>query len=367
MVINFFWVLCHMSVSIVSRCLTMCGTLLLAVFLLTGCASQEIVAHDLDEREANEIIVFLANRGIEATKEQAAAGGGGGQTVVKWNISVAADKRQQAMGMLSQAGLPRRQGQNLLDLFKESGLVPSEMQQKIRFQSGLSEQIASIIRKMDGVVDADVQLSFPEEDPLNPTVKKGRVTASVYVKHTGVLNDPNSHMISNIKWLVAGAVPGLSYDDVTVVPDLARYREGGGPGEEMTRESERPLVSIWSLTLAKDSLTRFRIVFFSFFVTILILIILLLLLIWKVLPVLMAARKEGLLLSIHRIEPEALVKKEEPKPVEDKKGKGKKKKKVEEEEPEDEEENEEEEQEDSELEEDDDEEEEEEEEEETNR
>lgn len=323
----------------ISSLLSLGGSLLLVLMLAVSCSKGEIIAHDLDEREANEILVFLSGRGIEATKEKAegdATGGGGG--AAKWNISVSAERRREAMSILSQAGLPRRQGQNLLDLFKESGLVPSELQQQIRYQSGLSAQIASIIRKMDGVIDAEVQLSFPKEDPLNPNAKKGDVTASVYVKHTGVLSDPNSHLISSIKWLVAGAVPDLSFDNVTVVPDLARYRDASaGSGlDDGLRSGDKPLVSVWTLVIAKESVTRFRIIFFSFFVSVLLLLTFLLLLIWKILPVLQAAGSS--LFSLRRIDVAALTKKEEAKT--DEKVKKKKKKKKEEDE-DDEEENEE--------------------------
>lgn len=268
--------------------LTICGLLL--ALLMGGCSSSEIIAHDLDEREANEILVFLEGRGINATKQKAEESGAAGGAVAKWNVTVSGDRRREAMSILSQAGLPRRQGQNLLDLFKESGLVPSEMQQQIRYQSGLAEQIASIIRKMDGVIDAEVQLSFPKEDPLDPTAKKGSVTASVYVKHTGVLSDPNSHLISSIKWLVAGAVPDLKYDNVTVVPDLARYRDAPITSQdEALRSGDKSLVQVWTLILAKESVTRFRIIFFSFFISILLLFALLLLLLWKILPLINSA------------------------------------------------------------------------------
>lgn len=288
------------------------------LFLLVSCDSQETIAHGLDEREANEILVFLEGRGINATKVPGAAEGAGGGGAVKWDIQVPEAKRSEAMSILSQAGLPRRQGQNLLDLFKESGLVPSEIQQQIRYQSGLAEQIASIIRKMDGVIDAEVQLSFPKEDVLNPTAKKGQVTASVYVKHTGVLSDPNSHLISSIKWLVAGAVPELNFDNVTVVPDLARYRDApvtGGRDDEGLRSGDKPLVSVWTIILAKESVTRFRVIFFSFFVTILVLLTLFLLLLWKVLPILQAAGPNARLISLKRIDVASLTKKEEPPPA----------------------------------------------------
>lgn len=258
--------------------------------LLTSCESRKIIVNALDEREANEILVFLSNKGIDAVKVQsvAAAGGGGAAKIVLWDISVAGDQALEAMSMLNQAGLPRRRSQNLLNIFTGAGLVPSEMEQKIRYQAGLAEQIASTIRKIDGILDAEVQISFPEEDPLNPTgEKKQKITASVYVKHNGVLDDPNSHLVTKIKRLVAASVPGLDYDYVTVIGERARFSELP-VGNMSSPEEEKQYVSVWSLIIAKDSVTRFRVIFFSFTLLLLLMAVALIWMSWKLHPVLKA-------------------------------------------------------------------------------
>lgn len=293
--------------------------LLLMAGLLTGCESRRTIVNGLDEKEANEILVFLSTKGIDANKQQAVSEGAGGKAVL-WNISVVSSQANEAMALLNQVGLPRRRGQNLLGIFSNVGLVPSGMQEKIRYQAGLAEQIASTIRKIDGVLDADVQISFPDEDPLNPGANKQKITASVYVKHSGVLDDPNAHLITRIKRLVAGSVNGLDYDNVTVIGDRARFNESplggmqGGFGEE-----ERPFVNVWSIILAKSSLTRFRIVFFSFTIAILILLLTLIWILWKIYPLLKQAGGLKQLASLRAIptekktEEEAALKKEAPK------------------------------------------------------
>jgi type III secretion protein J len=281
--------------------------LALVMSLTTSCESRRTIVNGLDEREANEILVFLANKGISANKEPAGGeggGGGGGGGVVLWNISVEETQATEAMALLNQAGLPRKRGQNLLNIFSNTGLVPSGMHEKVRYQAGLAEQIASTIRKIDGVLDADVQISFPEEDPLNPTAPTQKITASVYIKHTGILDDPNAHLVTRIKRLVAGSVPGLDFDNVTVIGDRARYSESpiSGLGGSLTEE-EKSLTNVWSITLAKESLTRFRILFFSFTISLLILLLLLLWLLWKFLPLI---KQLGLkeLVRFHSIHPE---------------------------------------------------------------
>lgn len=272
--------------------------------LLVSCESRRVIVNDLDEKEANEILVYLSNKGVDANKVAAvgAGGGGGGGKAVLWNISVESSQANEAMALLNQVGLPRRRGQNLLGIFSNVGLVPSGMQEKIRYQAGLAEQIASTIRKIDGILDADVQVSFPDEDPLNPAAQKKKITASVYVKHSGVLDDPNAHLITRIKRLVAGSVNGLDYDNVTVIGDKARFSELPMGGMGSLSDDERPFVNVWSIIVAKDSLTRFRLVFFSFTVIILLLLLTLLWLIWKLMPFIKKVGGIKKLFSFHSLE-----------------------------------------------------------------
>lgn len=288
--------------------------------LLTSCESRRTIVNGLDEKEANEILVFLSSKGIDANKVQAVseAGGGGGKAVL-WNISVESSQANEGMALLNQVGLPRRRGQNLLGIFSNVGLVPSGMQEKIRYQAGLAEQIASTIRKIDGVLDADVQVSFPDEDPLNPGTYKQPITASVYVKHSGVLDDPNAHLITRIKRLVAGSVPGLIYDNVTVIGDRARFTEtplGGFQGS--LNEEERPYVNVWSLIIAKNSLARFRLIFFSFTIALLLLLLSLIWILWKLMPLLRKAGGIGKLFSFQPLDVNWPVGSEDAKPEEKK-------------------------------------------------
>lgn len=256
--------------------------LIFTLAFIVGCESKKVIVNNLDEKEANEILVYLSNKGIVATKVPAPTQGGGGAAAApQWNISVDSGDASQAMFFLNQVGLPRRPEKSLLNIFANTGLVPSGIQDKVRYQAGLGEQIASIIRKIDGVLDANVQISFPEEDPLNPNASKQKATAAVYIKHNGVLDDPNAHLATRIKRLVAGSVNGLDYDNVSIIGDRARYADS--PLTLSTAE-EKPFVHIWSLVIGKESVTLFRIIFFSFIALFLIFLFLLIGLIWKFFP-----------------------------------------------------------------------------------
>jgi len=260
--------------------------------LVSSCESRKTIVNGLEEREANEILVFLSSKNIDAIKVAAPVAPGGGAKIALWDISVAAEQASDAMAILNAQGLPRRHTQNLLNLFQAGSLIPSEMQDRIRYQAGLAEQIGSTIRKIDGVLDAEVQLSFPEEDPLNPTAPKGKVVASVFVKHSGVLDDPNIQLVSKIKRLVASSVNGLDYDNVTVIGDRARFSETptSAAGKANVPQPKLEYVRVWSVIVAKTSVDRFQALFFSFSVTILVLLLLLVWLTWKIFPI---ARKRG--------------------------------------------------------------------------
>jgi type III secretion protein J len=276
--------------------------LFLSILLLaTGCESRRTIVNNLDEREANEILVFLANRGIDANKVQSKEAGGAGSKIVLWDISVSGSQATEAMALLNTHGLPRRRGQNLLGIFSKGGLVPSELEEKIKYQAGLAEQIASTIRKIDGVLDAEVVLSLPQEESLFPGAeKKPKATASVYVKHTGVLDDPNSHLITRIKRLVASSVPGLDYDNVTVISDRARYNEV--PPEHLKAASEKNFVRLWTVVVADESVSRFRLIFFSFFGLVVLSLGALGWILWKCFPIIEKSGGMKKLLSLQPLE-----------------------------------------------------------------
>lgn len=282
--------------------------------LLTGCASERAIVNGLDERDANEIIVFLSSKGIQAQKVQAKSEGPGGGGAVMWDIVVDGSVATEAMAILNANGLPRRRTQKLLELFAAGGLVPSEMQEKIRYQSGLAEQIAGTIRKIDGILDADVQLSFPEEDPLNPSKTIGNVTASVFVKHQGVLDDPNSHLVTKIRRLVASSVQGLNFENVTVIADRGRFADSRGEAAKGKKEVE--FVRVWTIAVAKESVVRFQIIFTALLLLFLTSALLLLWFVWRMLPLI---RSQGILPSLFSMKNFTFEGLEEPKPQEEEK------------------------------------------------
>ena len=288
------------------------------LFCLFGCSSQKTIINGLDERDANEIIVFLSSKGIEAQKVRVKSEAGGASAAVLWDVVVDSSVATEAMAILNANGLPRRKTSSLLNIFSTSGLVPSEMQEKIRYQSGLAEQIASTIRKIDGILDADVQLSFPEEDPLNPQKTLGKVTASVFVKHQGVLDDPNSHLATKIKRLVASSVQGLDFENVTVIADRARF--SNPQTIELKPQNTVELVRVWSVAVAKDSVHRFQVIFTVVIICSIFFLLLAAWFIWRMMPLI---RDQGIVPALFSAKSFSLEQEEAPAEVSEEEAKAK--------------------------------------------
>ena len=235
------------------------------LLLFTGCDTNKEVVSNIDEKEANVILVLLESKGVPASKvagATSAIGGEGGGP--KYSILVPEKYSIDAIAYLNQNGLPRSKGTTLLDLFAKQGLMTSDKEETIRYQAGLAQQLTNTVLMIDGVIDANVQLSFPpEQTGLEQEAEPKKITAAVYVKHQGVIDDPNIHLENKIKRLISGSISGLDINDVTVVSDRSRFTDitlehmpealGGRPGE---------YVSVWNIVMSKNSVARFRVLFF---------------------------------------------------------------------------------------------------------
>lgn len=266
---------------------------LLSVFL-TSCSKSQKIITGVTEREANIIVVFLEARGIRSNKIRVSSGSTTGtDQLAKFDITVKKNQSIQAMALLNQNGFPKQRYITLLQLFQASGFMTSEREENIRYQAGLAEQINNMITMIDGVIDSNVQLSFPPSETTltgaattGTPQEKQRITAAVYVKHQGVLDDPNNYLEDKIKRLVSGSITGLNINDVTVVSDRSRFTDIL-PYEREDRLTSYPkeMVSIWSIIMNRDSALRFRMLFLILISISTLLLLLLGWTIWKIYPI----------------------------------------------------------------------------------
>lgn len=182
--------------------------------LLAGCGEQELYTK-LDEREANELIAALQTADIAATKTQGGKEG--------YAVSVAQGDFARAVSVLRAQGLPRPKYDTLGTVFQKGSFGNDPTEAHARYIYARQQELTGALRKIDGVVDASVQLSMPQADRLADEPQPA--SASVLIKYRpGV--DLQSRA-SDIKALVANGVEGMAYDRVNL--SLFRAEELAAP------------------------------------------------------------------------------------------------------------------------------------------
>lgn len=250
---------------------------------LTGCGSTKTIISVSSEKEANEIVAILSNKGISAKKEFASNDQGG-----SWGISVPSDKEYNSIAIITRQGFPRAKTLDIISIFSPSGLMPSSQEDQIRYQAVLEAQLSNTIKEFDGIIDAAVNISLYQNLKMNERdLRSGRPTelkASVYVKHTGILDNPSSQMAFKIKKIVAGRLIGLDPENVYVVGERVSDI-GGTTSDSIVFRQDGEDVTILGMVVNSKYATYLR-VLLSILATVAITAILgLLFFAWKMLPV----------------------------------------------------------------------------------
>lgn len=266
--------------------ISLVSSALFMLLLLTGCEHQQVILTNVTERDANQIIVLLESKGIAAAKSAVKTQGAGAETTESmFDIEVDSKRSVEALAILNRIGLPRKAGISLLDLFPQQGMMKTDKEEQIRYNEGLNEQLASTINMIDGVLAAEVQIAFPEVDQFNPDQQVEYPRASVFVKHDGILDDPNNLLVQKIRRYIAGSVLNLRYEDVTVVTDRARFTDVSvnslEPRTKATPWGNQNYVRIWNVVVEENSAGTFRTILFLFCVFMILLVIILGWTAWK--------------------------------------------------------------------------------------
>lgn len=181
----------------------------LAMMVMAGCGQP--LHHDLDEAQANAMVVALSQHGFEAEKIRDPHDGD------RWAVSVPQADRVEAWSVLQQEGLPRPAASGFGDFYPGGGLIPTAQEERVVLQYATARELQTSLLKVDGIVDAHVHLVLPEQPRVqmsNTAVAQPR--ASVLVQW----RDRNGHPPLDeqaIRDLVSGAVEGLQGERVHVV------------------------------------------------------------------------------------------------------------------------------------------------------
>ena len=190
---------------------------LFALVLHVGTEPQALLYANLDLKEAASITQALSAAGVKYEAK------GDGSTIM-----VPRDKVASTRLMLSSKGLPTSGSVGYEIFDNSSALGQTDFVQNLNRQRALEGELARTIRSLDGVTFARVQLVMPkrqlfDEDEEQPS-------ASVVIGLAG--RDPAADQVRALQNLVAGAVPELKPERVTIVDQNSRLL-GGGDGSDV--------------------------------------------------------------------------------------------------------------------------------------
>jgi type III secretion protein J len=214
-----------------------------ALLLLSGCS--EPIYHGLDERDANEMVVVLEQQGIDASKRRDPAADDA------WIIEVPPAQSGEAWRILQKEGLPRREVSGFDQFYPSGGLVPTENEERVLLQFSTAQELTRSLLKIDGVVDAQVNLVLPEKPKVqleSTVIEPPR--ASVLVKYKAESQKPPVSR-EEVARLVSGGVEGLEQKRVDVI--FTRAERSAQP------LAKSKVSSIGPIAVAPESETAFQI------------------------------------------------------------------------------------------------------------
>ncbi len=197
---------------------------LFALVLNAGTEPKSLLYSNLDLKEAGSITQALDQAGIKYDAK------GDGSTIM-----VARDKVASTRIMLSSKGLPTS-GSVGYEIFDQaSPLGQTDFIQNLNRQRALEGELARTIRSLQGVSSARVHLVLPRRQLFESEGEEP--SASVVIGIAG--HPPGTDQINAVRNLVAGAVPNLKPDHVTLVDERGKLLAGAGDGAGQAADAAR--------------------------------------------------------------------------------------------------------------------------------
>lgn len=185
-----------------------------AIFMNLG-QPKALLYSNLDLKEAGTITAALDQAGIKYEVK------GDGSTILVPRDVVASTRL-----MLSGKGLPTA-GSVGYEIFDNANtLGQTDFVQQLNRQRALEGELARTIRSLDGITSARVHLVLPKRQMFEEEAEQP--SASVNIGVGG--REPGPDQVRAIQNLVAGAVPNMKPDRVTVVDQHAKTLSGGDVG-----------------------------------------------------------------------------------------------------------------------------------------
>ncbi len=188
---------------------------LFALVLNVGTEPKSLLYSSLDPKEAGSITQALDQAGIKYEAK------GDGSTIL-----VGRDKVASTRIMLSSKGLPTSGsvGYEIFDTASPMG--QTDFIQNLNRQRALEGELARTIKSLQGVSSARVHLVLPRRQLFESEGEEP--SASIVIGITG--HQPSAGQVNALRNLVAGAVPNLKTDRVTVIDERGKLLAGVGDG-----------------------------------------------------------------------------------------------------------------------------------------
>jgi flagellar M-ring protein FliF len=188
-----------------------------AIILHVAAQPQALLYSNLDLKEASQIAQTLDQAGIKYESK------GDGSTIM-----VNRDEVAKARMMLASKGLPTAASVGYEIFDKAPTLGQTEFVQNLDNQRALEGELARTINTLSGISSTRVHLVMPKRDLFSD--EAAQPTASVVVGLSGGDLSPDS--VRAIRNLVAGAVPNLKAENVTLVDERGHLLAAGGDGSD---------------------------------------------------------------------------------------------------------------------------------------
>lgn len=221
-------------------------SILLCIILL-GCNTELYTG--LTQKEGNEMLSILLSSGIDSQKEINSDG--------FVNIIVDDSDVSAALNILRNNGYPKEKFTSLDKVFPDEGLISSPVAERAKLLYVTSQEIASTLSQIDGVITARVHIVTPSDagkGRLKDKKKVAESSASVFIKHFS--NVDIKGLVPKIKLLVHNSIENLQYERITVI--LV-------PSNDVTRPNQLPEISeLLFVKILSESKTSFIILILFF-------------------------------------------------------------------------------------------------------
>jgi flagellar M-ring protein FliF len=190
------------------------AAVLAAVFMNLG-QPKALLYSNLDLKEAGTITAALDQAGVKYEVK------GDGSTIMVPRDEVASTRL-----MLSSKGLPTAGSVGYEIFDNANALGQTDFVQQLNRQRALEGELSRTILALDGITSARVHLVLPKRQIFEEEAEQPSASVSIGVGG----REPGGEQVRAIQNLVAGAVPNMRPDRVTVVDQHAKTLSGGETG-----------------------------------------------------------------------------------------------------------------------------------------